>query len=91
MFIFTRFLTEPELPHFDRDQKSLTLALIIIMVLIPILLLLIFFMICCTRCWRVYKRQSDRRKLMVAAGYDVESDVESDTESWNTDFNDNDY
>ena len=93
MFIFTRFLSEPEMPenHIDSEQKSLTLVLILIMALIPILLLLIFFMICCNRCWRVYKKQSDRRKLMIAAGYDVESDMESDTESWNTDFNDNDH
>ena len=76
--------------HFDSEQKSLTLVLIIIMVLIPILILLIFFLICCKSCWRVYRRKSDRRKLMIAAGYDVESDLESDTESWNTDFNDND-
>ena len=76
--------------HFDVEQKSLTLVLIFVMVLIPILILLIFFLICCKNCWRVHRRKSDRRKLMIAAGYDVESDVESDTESWNTDFNDND-
>ena len=92
IFIFIRDLRETEMPenHFDSEQKSLTLVLIIIMVLIPILILLIFFLICCKSCWRVYRRKSDRRKLMIAAGYDVESDMESDTESWNTDFNDND-
>ena len=90
--MFVSDLREPEMPenHFDSEQKSLTLVLIVIMALIPILLLLLVFSIFCRSCWRVYRRKSDRRKLMIAAGYDVESDMESDTESWNTDFNDND-
>merc|ERR1712150_200475 len=84
----TRYLTKTEMTQndFDSEQKSLTLALIIIMVLIPLLILLMFFLLCCKSCWRVYRRKSDRRKLRIAAG----SDMESDTESWNTDFNDND-
>ena len=51
------------------------------MIIIPLLIIAIFLSILFRTCWRVYRR-SERKKLMIAASYDVDSDAES----WNTDF-----
>ena len=65
----------------DSEHDVLTVVLVILMILIPLLIIAIFLSILFRTCWRVYRR-SERKKLMIAASYDVDSDAES----WNTDF-----